>query len=89
MKTCGIELPLKKSDMKFKTNINCGGCIAAVQPYLDEVEGIDTWEVDTQSPKKYLTVEGNVSPEAIQKAVKAAGYEIEPVKSNIFKRIFS
>lgn len=75
--------------MKFKTNINCDGCIAAVQPYLDELDGVRNWQVDTQNPKKYLTVEGDVSPDAIQKAVKAAGYQIEPVKSNIFKRIFS
>ena len=24
----------------FKTNINCGGCIAKVTPFLDEVKGI-------------------------------------------------
>jgi len=26
--------------LKFKTNINCGGCIAAVTPSLDALKGV-------------------------------------------------
>ena len=43
--------------LKFKTNINCSGCIAAVTPHLDKAEGIKNWEVDTNNPDKVLTVE--------------------------------
>ncbi len=32
---------------KFKTNINCGGCISKITPYLDKQKGIESWEVDT------------------------------------------
>ena len=27
--------------LKFTTNINCGGCIAKVTPFLDNKEGIE------------------------------------------------
>lgn len=42
---------------QFKTNINCGGCMAAVKPHLDAQADIKEWEVDTKSPNKVLTVE--------------------------------
>ena len=74
--------------MKFKTNINCGGCIAAVKPYIENLEGLETWDVDTKHPNKYLTVEGKVSQEQVTEAIKEAGYEIEPVKAGLFKRLF-
>jgi len=43
--------------LQFKTNINCGGCIARVTPRLNEVKGISSWKVDTDNPDKILTVE--------------------------------
>jgi len=42
--------------LKFKTNINCGGCIKAVTPHLDKAEGVKSWSVDTVNPDKILTV---------------------------------
>jgi copper chaperone CopZ len=63
--------------MKFKTNINCGGCIKAVTPSISKVEGITHWEVDTENPAKILTVEGPVSSNDIISAVKSAGFDIE------------
>ena len=63
---------------KFKTNINCGGCIASVTPKLEDVDGIRTWHVDTDNPSKILTVElDNSKPESITKAVEEAGFSIE------------
>lgn len=62
--------------LKFKTNINCGGCVAGVTPFLNKIEGID-WKVDTENPDKILSVESeDVSEEEIIKAVKKAGFEI-------------
>lgn len=62
---------------KFKTNINCGGCVTGVTPYLNRVSGIN-WKVDTDNPDKILTVETDEATEDdIIKAVKKAGYEIE------------
>ncbi len=64
---------------KFKTNINCGGCIAGVTPFLNKLENIN-WNVDIENPDKILTVETEtVSEEEIIQAVKKAGFEIETV----------
>ncbi len=64
---------------KFKTNINCGGCIRSVSGFLNEVEGI-SWNVDTDVPEKILTVETqNVSSEKIIEVVAEAGFDIEKI----------
>ena len=68
-------------ELKFKTNINCGGCVAKVTPFLDDNENIDSWVVDTQSPDKILPViMENASAQDLADAVKKAGFTIEPVQ---------
>ncbi|MDB5262374.1 MAG: hypothetical protein JWQ14_1655 [Adhaeribacter sp.] len=68
--------------LKFKTNINCGNCVAAAKPYLDAVKNVQEWHVDTNNPEKILTVKGDeVSVENIIQNVEKAGYKIEPKKS--------
>jgi copper chaperone len=63
---------------QFKTNINCGGCIAAVKPHLDNMEGIENWNVDTAHSDKTLTVSSSgVTEEAVVQAVEKAGFKIE------------
>lgn len=63
---------------QFKTNINCGGCIANVTPYLDANNQIKSWKVDTANPNKILTIETEeLTPEMIQTIVKNAGYKAE------------
>ena len=42
--------------LQFKTNINCGGCLKAVTPTLNQQAGTGNWQVDTASPDKILTV---------------------------------
>lgn len=64
--------------LKFKTNINCGGCIAKVTPELNAAEGICHWNVDTNNPNKILTVEADsASKEQVIEVVKRAGFKIE------------
>ncbi|MDB0011337.1 heavy-metal-associated domain-containing protein [Crocinitomicaceae bacterium] len=66
------------STFQFKTNINCGSCIKSVTPFLNELDNVDTWKVDTENPDKILKVElddENVS--SVVDAVKKAGYKIE------------
>ena len=66
--------------LKFKTNIKCGGCIAAVTPFLNKVEKIKNWEVDTVNPDKILTVQSeNPDAEEIISAIKEAGYVAESI----------
>jgi copper chaperone len=64
--------------LKFKTNVNCGGCISNVTPHLNEIKGISKWSVDTANPLKILTVEseGTSSAEVIN-ALNAAGYKAD------------
>jgi len=63
--------------LKFKTNINCSGCVAAVTPVLNEVVGKDNWNVDTQNASKVLTVTTDLPEARITTAVSNAGYKIE------------
>lgn len=67
-------------ELKFKTNINCGGCVSAVTPHLDKKEGIEKWEVDTNNPDKILTVHTDaLTQEEVIETVKAAGYNAEAI----------
>lgn len=62
--------------IKFQTNINCGGCIASVTPFLNNLEDV-SWEVNTEDPDKILTVQTDTATEEeIVDAVKKAGFEI-------------
>ncbi len=63
---------------KFKTNINCGGCVASVTPHLNSNRDIKNWNVDTTNPNKLLTVESeNLNEGAIKSLVERAGYKAE------------
>jgi copper chaperone CopZ len=67
--------------LKFKTNINCGNCIRSVSGFLNEIENI-SWEVDTTTPDKILTVEGeNLNKKEIVDAVENAGFDIDELKN--------
>jgi copper chaperone len=64
--------------LKFKTNVNCGGCISTVTPHLNEVKGITKWSVDTVNPLKILTVENDgTNPDEVIAALKEAGYKAD------------
>ena len=67
--------------LKFKTNIKCGGCIATVTPFLDKIPAISSWEVDTNSPDKILTVKGNetLNTAEISSSLADAGYVAEEI----------
>lgn len=64
--------------LKFKTNINCIGCVAKVTPFLNDADGICHWDVDTTNRDKILSVlsEGITEEDVIQK-VQEAGFNIE------------
>ena len=64
--------------LKFKTNINCSGCVEKVTPFLNDANGICHWDVDTANKDKILSVhsEGITKEEVIQK-VQDAGFKIE------------
>jgi len=67
---------------QFKTNINCGSCVAAVTPHLNANSEIKSWDVDTANPQKVLTVETNsLSGEMVAKIVEKAGYKAEAINN--------
>lgn len=66
------------STLKFKTNIKCGNCVAAVTPHMDAISGIDSWVVDLKDPNRILTVQTDeADSETVKKAVETAGYKAE------------
>lgn len=72
-------------ELKYKTNINCNGCIATVTPHLEKIKGIEHWEVDIKNKEKILTVKGeHLDKQLVESAVKEAGFSIEPKKKKWF-----
>ncbi|WP_210520999.1 heavy-metal-associated domain-containing protein [Hymenobacter terricola] len=66
------------STLRFKTTINCGNCIKAVTPALNQEVGVNNWQVDTANPDKILTVSTATATAAqVVQAVEAAGFEIQ------------
>lgn len=66
--------------LKFKTNINCGSCVRAVTPQLEQVADITGWQVDTDHADKILAVQSQTGdPQPVIEAVEKSGFEIIPV----------
>ena len=73
---------MEKNIFKFKTNINCMGCVAKVTPELNQLTAIENWEVDIQNKEKILTVAASSeNEEEIIQAVEKAGFKIEKINS--------
>lgn len=71
---------MENNNLQFRTNINCGGCVASVKPHLDNASGISQWEVDTTNKNKVLTVKSQgITQQEIIDTVKKAGFVIEPL----------
>lgn len=69
---------MENKKFQFKTNINCGGCVAKVTPFLDDTDGVCEWDVDTTNKDKILTVEADgITEEQIIQSVQKAGFKIE------------
>ncbi|WKN31812.1 copper chaperone [Porifericola rhodea] len=75
---------------KFKTNINCGGCVETVASYLDNSQDILQWEVDTQHEDKVLSVMGKESlePKDVVDIINLAGFSAKPLKKGILTKLF-
>jgi len=70
------------NQFKFKTNIKCGGCVATVTPFLNQINTIENWQVDTTNADKILTVTTSLNaPQSIEQAVQQAGFQIQLIES--------
>ena len=54
--------------------VKCGGCVAVVKEKLNDIEGIETVEVDIS--KKKLIVVGTVDKDVLQKALSDTKFKI-------------
>lgn len=68
------------SSLKFKTNVKCNGCKAAITPFLDNEPSINEWRIDLFDPDHILVVEGDsVTDETVIALLAKAGYKAELV----------
>ncbi|WP_460984113.1 heavy-metal-associated domain-containing protein [Spirosoma fluminis] len=68
--------------LMFKTTLTDADSVAAVTPFLNAIEPLDGFSVETDHPDHLLTVQtvdNRVSNEVVQ-AVERAGYRAEVVK---------
>ncbi len=71
---------METKEFRFKTNINCGGCIATVTPFLNAETHIKEWKVDTSSKDKVLTVNAEgLNEEQVADVIRKAGYKAESI----------
>lgn len=66
-------------ELKFKTNLSCGNCLAKVKPILDANKAIEKWSVDLKSDDRILLVSGDITAEEVKKSVSKAGFIAEEV----------
>lgn len=72
---------MENKTFKFKTNINCGGCVSGVSSFLNGLDGVSEWEVDTNNKDKILTVVANTATEQdVIDSVQKAGFKIDPIQ---------
>ena len=63
---------------QFRTNINCSGCVAKITPHFSEHQGIESWKVDTDNPKKLLTIETKeLGQKEVKEIIEKAGFKAE------------
>jgi len=66
---------MESKELRFKTNLNCGGCVSKVSADLDSVDSICEWNVDTTNADKILTVKSDgVSEGEIIEIIKKKGF---------------
>lgn len=63
---------------KFKTNVKCGACVAAITPEMNKLENAD-WKVDLSHPDRIMAVEGDATPKQVIEALEKAGYKAEEI----------
>jgi len=74
---------------KFKTNINCSGCIEKITPFFDKFPEGTTWDANTNHKDKILTIKSaELTEQQIIETVKEAGFRIEPLKKGLFGKLF-
>lgn len=65
----------------FKTSLKCSGCVSALMPFMNELKGVQKWEIDLESENKTLHVKSDDSlgEKDIIDTVAKAGYTAETI----------
>ncbi len=72
---------MENKELKFKTTLNCGGCVSKVKSDFDNSVGIQEWHVDTDNPDKILTINSaGITEDEVIEIVKSKGFKAEPVE---------
>ncbi|PRY13788.1 hypothetical protein CLV24_105158 [Pontibacter ummariensis] len=67
--------------IKFKTDVESQSGLSKVAPFLERVDNLSKWSLDTGSADKVLSVSGtNLSPQAVVNAMEEAGYKAEVLR---------
>ncbi len=71
---------MEKEIFRFKTNINCSGCVSKVESDLNQASGIEEWDVDISNSEKVLTVKSDgISEDEITHLIAKKGFSAEPI----------
>ena len=60
----------------YRTNLRCAACVESIRPLFDADPGVVQWDADVVSPDKRLTVDGNISSDAVNALLEQKGYRI-------------
>lgn len=71
---------MENKELKFKTTLNCGGCVSKVRADLDKAGGIEQWNVDTDNADKILTVSSKgITEDEVVAIIQSKGFKAEPI----------
>jgi len=71
---------MENKELKFKTTLDCGGCVSKVKSDLDNATGIQEWNVDTANADKTLTVSSKgITEDEVITIIKSKGFKAEPI----------
>ncbi len=71
---------MENKEIKFKTTLNCGGCVSKVKSDLDNAEEILEWNVDTDDVDKILTVSSKgITEDEVVAIIESKGFKAEPI----------
>lgn len=71
---------MENKELKFKTTLDCGGCVSKVKSDLDNATGIQQWNVDTANADKILSVNSTgITQEEVIAILKSKGFKADPI----------
>jgi len=71
---------METKEIKFKTTLDCRGCVSKVKSDLDNAAEIQEWNVDTENADKILTVSSKgITEDEVVAIIASKGFKAEPL----------